>query len=215
MQQDSNNLYALSLSGYLPLRDFHLIDGEVRESICNEKTIARMTPTQPEGYIYEVSVEIPIELHDKFSDLPLLPEKLRIQRDMLSEFQQKYWPKMSEKGEERLTLNLFNKEKYVMHYLMLQFCLEQGLIVTSYHRIMAFVQEPWLKPYIDFNTTRRAIAASEKNTFLQMFYKNLNNILFGKSVQNLRKHVQVHVVKSEKQVKGWSTKYDLSIYEFL
>ena len=60
-----------------------------------------------------------------------------------------------------------------MHYLTLQFILEQGLIVTDYHRVLAFEQEPWMKPYIDFNTNRQAKAASEKNVFLQMFYKNL------------------------------------------
>ena len=201
MQYDANNLYALSLSGYLPLNGFRWITDEEKKEISTTNAILAMTETQPVGYIYEVSVEIPVELHDEFSDLPLLPEKIKIKKEMLSKFQQKYWPKMNEKGEERLTLNLFNKQKYVMHYLTLQFILEKGLKVTEYHRVLGFEQKPWMKPFIDFNTERRAKAAADKNTFLQKFYKDKNNIMFGKSVQNQRKHVNVHVVTNTKHAK--------------
>ena len=88
-----------------------------------------------------------------------------------------------------------------MHYRTLQFCLKMGLEIVEIHRILQFEQKAWLKPYVDFNTQKRAEAAMEDNTFLQMFHKLLVNILYGKCVQNLRKHINVHVVSNVKKLR--------------
>ncbi|UYV83819.1 hypothetical protein LAZ67_X000294 [Cordylochernes scorpioides] len=50
---------------------------------------------------------------------------------------------------------------------------------------------PWLKPYIDFNTDQRKQAKSE---FEKSFWKLLNNSVYGKTIENLRKRVRVEVV---------------------
>ena len=105
---------------------------------------------------------------------------------------------MNNKSEERRMLNLYGKQKYVMHYLTLQFILEKGVIVIEYHCVMAFEEKPWMKPYIDFNNKRRAKADSEKNVLLQRLNKDLNNIMFRKSVKNQPKHVDFHVVANTK-----------------
>ena len=137
------------------------------------------------GYIYEVSMRVPEHSHDKLSDLPLLPKKIIIDKSLLSAFQREMWPESDKHPAERLTLNLLDKNKYAMHYRTLQFCLEIGLKIVEIHCVLRFEQKAWLKPYVDFNTKKRAEASLKDNKFLQMFHKLLVNILYGKCVQNL------------------------------
>ena len=59
------------------------------------------------------------------------------------------------------------------------------------HRVLAFKQSPWLKEYIDFNTHQRSLSDS---SFLKDFFKLMNDAVFGKTQENLRKRVQVDVI---------------------
>ena len=155
--------------------------------------------------IVEVDLEYPKELHDLHNDYPLGPEKVKVTNDMLSE----YCKNISEKYSistglvSKLIPSLGSKEKYVLHYRNLQLYIDLGLKVTKVHRVLEFNQSPWLKQYIDFNTEKRK---NSKNAFEKDFFKLMNNSVFGKTMENIRKRVDVRLITDEKKLLKYVSK---------
>lgn len=94
------------------------------------------------------------------------------------------------------TLN--GKEKYVVHSRNLQLYINISLKVKKIHRAMQFNQLPWLAEYIGFNIKMRTVA---KNDFEKNFFKLMNNSVFGKTMENLRKRLDVRLVSDEDKLK--------------
>ena len=93
-----------------------------------------------------------------------------------------------------LVLNLKDKEKYVVHIRTLQFYLKHGLKLKKIHRAKKISQKEILKPYIEFNTEKRKNA---NNDFEKDVYKLMNNAVFGKSMEDKRKHLDFEIVSDE------------------
>ena len=209
---DANNLYGWAMSQSLPTHDFRWL---TFEEIAN-LDIRNISKDAEYGYIYEVDLHYPDNLHDLHNDYPLAPERLTIDESMLSNFQQEKFPASQKKTSVKLSPNLRDKTNYVVHYRNLKFYLEQGLVITKIHKVLSFKQSPWLKPYIDFNTSMRSTSSS---AFAKDFYKLMNNAVYGKTNENLRNRVNVEVLtnreKALKRVCKPSFKRSLTIREDL
>ena len=188
---DKNNLYGWSMSEYLPYKEFKWLENvdEFDVNSINEKSEI--------GYFLEVDLEYPDELHELHNDYPLAPEKLAISSDMLSKYCKEIADKYKIKvGDvKKLIPNLRNKTKYVLHYRNLQLYLSLGMRLTKIHRILKFKQSDWMKRYIDFNTEKRKNA---DNDFEKDFFKLMINSVYGKTMENLRKRINVRLVNNEK-----------------
>ena len=95
---------------------------------------------------------------------------------------------------EKDVTNLHDKNEYVVHIINLKQALSHGLILKKVHRVIKFNQKAWLEPYIKMNTDLRKIA---KNDFENIFFKLMNNEVFGKTMDNVRKHRDIKLLTTE------------------
>ena len=98
-------------------------------------------------------------------------------------------------NSKKLVCNLNYKKNYIVHINVLKSALDQGLNLKKVHRIIEFEQEAWLKEYIDVNTKLRK---KTTNDFEKDFFKLMNNAVFGKTMENVRKHRDIKLVKTDK-----------------
>ena len=94
---------------------------------------------------------------------------------------------------EKLVPNLRNKDRYVLHYRNVQLYTLLGTRLTIVHSAFRFDQSPWMEPYIRMNTGLRKKAVSD---FEKDLYKLMNNSVFGETMENLWKRVDVKLVRS-------------------
>ena len=167
------------MSNKLPVNGFKWIDNnETAEPVINEDFIKNYDENNDKGYIFEVDVKYPKRLHELHSDLPFLPERMEIKKC------------------KKLVCNLYNKKKYVAHINTLKQALNHGLKLIKIHIVIEFNQEAWLKPYIDMNTELRKVA---KNDFGKDLFKLMNNSVFGKTMENIKKHRDIKLLTTDKQ----------------
>ena len=167
---DANNLYGWAMSQKLPVNDFKWIEDT---SKINEDFINNYYENSKKGYILEVDVKYPKKLHDLHSDLPFLAKRIKIDKC------------------KKLVCDLYNKRKYVVKQ-----ALNHGLKLKRIHRIIEFNQKAYLKPYIDMNTELRKLA---KDDFEKDLFKLMNNAVFGKTMENIRKHRDIKLVATDKK----------------
>ena len=172
---DANNLYGMAMTEKLPVKGFNWMDDI---SMINEELVKSYNKNSSKGYILKVDVDYPCELQNLHSDLPFLPERMVVNKT------------------KKLICNLQDKKDYVVHINVLKQALDHGLNLIKAHQVIEFDQEAWLKKYINFNTELQKNAA---NDFEKDSFKLMNNAVFGKTMENVRKHRDIKFVRTDKK----------------
>ena len=178
---DANNLYGWAMSQKLPIHGFKWMKDIEIPSVIK---LLEKKDTKT-GYIFEVDLEYPQSLWEEHNDYPLAPEKIKINK------------------VDKLVSTFLPKTNYVLHHKNLKQYLEEGMILKKVHRGITFYQSPWMEPYIRKNTELRKEAknASEKD-----FFKLMNNSVFGKTIENIRKRQNVKLIDNKKKALKLSSK---------
>ena len=184
---DANNLYGWAMSQNLPTHGFKWMKNITKETLMEilEKANHSMSNLGRKGYIFEVDLEYPQHLWEKHNDYPLAPEKMIVN------------------GVEKLICHFKPRKNYVVHYRNLRQYLELGMRITAVHRGISFYQSSWMEPYIRKNTELRMKAA---NNFEKDFFKLMNNSVFGKTIENIRKRQNIHLIDNRKKAVKLSSK---------
>ena len=175
------------MSQPLPTGGFKWVDIHLDE-------IGELVNCSDRRYLLEVDVAYPKELHNYHNDLPFMCEKMIIN------------------GVEKLVPNLYYKKRYVINIRALDQALKHQLVLERIHRAIEFRQSAWMKEYVDFNTKLRTEA---KNDFEKDFYKLMNNAVFGKTMENIRKHRDIKLVNNEEEYLRTLMKPNLSLKPYL
>ena len=170
---DANNLYGKAMTEKLSVRRFRWMD-----DISKIDFVKVYNKNNNKGYILDVDVDYLNKLQNLHSDLPFLPEMMVIN------------------NTKKLVCNLNDKKNYIVHINVLKQALDHGLKLRKVHRVIEFDQEAWLKEYIDVNTELRKKAT---NDFEKDFFKLMNNAVFGKTMENVTKHRDIKLVKTDKK----------------
>ena len=126
--------------------------------------------------ILEVDLEYPTDVHDLHNEYPLAPETRTIGK------------------VKKLVPNLNNKTRYVLHHENLKLYTRLGLRITKIHSGIKFQESNFLASYIQLNTEMRTKGTTD---FEKDFYKLMNNAVFGKTMENIRKRINVNLVSGE------------------
>ena len=164
------------MSQKLPVNGFMWYNDHLSD--FNEDFIKNYNENSDEGYFLEIDIEHPKQLFGSHKELPFSHERRKFEK------------------VEKLVCSIEDKEKYVIHIRALKQALNNGLKLKKVHRVIRFMQKAWLKPYIDMNTKLRKEAKSE---FEKDFFKLMNNSVFGKTMENVRKHRDIKLVTTEEK----------------
>ena len=177
---DANNLYGWAMSQSLPTHGFKWMKNLTKETLMDilEKANHSMLNIGRKGYIFEVDLEYPHKLWKSHNDYPLAPEKMIVN------------------GVEKLICHFKPRKNYVVHYRNLRQYLEMGMRLTAVHRGISFNQSSWMEPFIRKNTELRKTAA---NSFEKDFFKLMNNSVFGKTIENIRKRQNIFLIDNRKK----------------
>ena len=171
---DVNNLCGWAMSQKFLVNNF---EWKNDTSQFNEDFIRNYNKENDVGYFLEMNVQYLEKLHE-LHDLPFLPERMEIEK------------------VEKLVANLQDKTDYVTHIRNLKQTLNLGLVFKKVHRVIKFNQNSWLKPYIDMNTDLRKKA---KDDFEKDFFKLMDNAVFGKTMENVRKHGYIKLLTKKEE----------------
>ena len=194
MYWHASNLHAWTMIQDLPYNGFKFLSQKEINSFDLDSVCKNSSGNLHSiGYILEVDLEYCKELHNSHSDYPLCPEKIEVNSDMLSKYYKDItdWYDIKVGGVKKLVPNLGDKIKNVFHYKNPKHYLSLGMKLVKIHRILSFKQSNWLK------NTLILIQRKDKKVVMNLI-KLMINCIYGKSIENQRKRMNVKLVNDQK-----------------
>ena len=188
-----NNLYGYAQMQPLPARAYRWLSRKEIETF----DVMTAQDDAKKGYVLEVDLSYPAHLHEAHASLPLAPESLNICYEDLSPYSKDCLratnpAKVDKYVATKLCGTFLPKKKYLVHYRNLKYYLKKGLVLEKVHRIIEFEQEPFIAPYIERMAKKRAETTS---AFKKRLAKLFANSVYGKLLQNIRKYIDVKIVR--------------------
>ena len=180
---DVTALYAFTMCKPLPRGDYRWLEPHELVTFTEDK-IRSLDENGDIGYIFEVDLEYPEELHDKHVDLPFCCEN-------------QVPPQLGSKHPKLLT-TLEHKRKYTIHYVALKQALKHGLKLLALRRGIRFHQRPYLREFIELNARLRQEAKG--NEFHQSLLKLCSNACYGKFLENPLKRKKMLLASTEQRM---------------
>jgi hypothetical protein len=185
---DANNLYGWAMCRNLPHNNFQWISEDTLRSYEQSPSLI------PDNCTLQVDLEIPVELHDYFNEYPPA-ETMSITEDMISTKSHAMLGGNAFIDGKKLCGTLLPKKDYVVQAEMLKRLLHQGCRLTKVSKGVSYHSSDWMKAYIELNTGMRAKCSTD---FEKDFYKLMNNSVFGKTMENVRKYSNFKLVRTDK-----------------
>lgn len=179
---DANNLYGWAMMQCLPCEEYKWMK-EILHNYFMKEILPNARDDGEVGYFVEVDIIPPTDPESlkRLDEYPLCPE-VKVSPGATGPHEPK-----------KLILDMLPKKNYVMHYRNLKFAIEKGYKVDKVHRVLQFKQAPFLKGYIQLQSTRRKEAKGNK--FKGDYYKLKANSLYGKFIENKMNRIDYSIVK--------------------
>lgn len=147
-----------------------------------------------EGWILEVDLDYPEDLHREHSSLPLCPHRCKVTEKMLSPFTLHVLRELRGTDvheSEKLLSTFLPRKNYVVHAANLALYLRLGMTLQKVHRVLQFTHDDFLAKYITFCTQKRK---ASKSDFRKRMFKAFSNSNFGKFIENSRSHLDCKLI---------------------
>ena len=191
---DANNLYGGAMHRMMTYELVGVLQRErVMEKINRDpiKWVKSSNTFDKYGYYIEYDIETPIQLHDKFNDLPFFPvQKAGTYLDGIKRYAEKndIIDKVKESNTQKLICDLVSRRKYLVHYSLLQPGIQQGYRITHIYHLIRFKQAPSIFEYVNILSEKLAMS---KTTVEKNLYKLLANSTHSKFVDTGLKRMKV------------------------
>ena len=205
---DANSLYLYCSGQEMPCgkeKVFHCDSGAgVRqlERAKQDELIQNVLNDELFGF-FEVDIEVPEQLRDKFSEFSPLFILAEVPEDQIPQHMKDYQINTGRKKikNNKKLLGVMKAEKILLYSPLLKWYLNHGLQVTKIHRYISYTSS---RPFAWFpeevSSARRDADNGKNKKQLGDTAKLKGNSFYGKMIENLEKHMTTKFTRDEKLI---------------
>ena len=196
---DANSLYLFCSGQEMPCGKEKVFQGNPEEK---DKLIQNVLNDKLFGF-FQVDIEVPEQLLDKFSEFSLLFILSGVPEDQIPQHMQDYKINTGRKKvkNNKKLLGVMKAEKILLYSPLLKWYLNRGLQVTKIHKYISYTSGRPFKWFPEEVSGARRAADQDKNKKqLGDTAKLKGNSFYGKMIENLEKHMNTKFTTNEKLI---------------